>query len=444
MDLGEGIRKAIAKITGKVIDESAVRSLVKDLQRTLIMSDVNVQLVSDLSKRIEQRALKEKPLPGASMNEHVMRVVYEELVKLMGEGRKLELRKQKIMLLGLFGSGKTSSIAKIARYLKQRGLSVGVIAADMTRPAAYEQLQQLAAQVGCDFYGEKGRKAHEVVAEGLRRLRNDVVIIDTSGRNALDAELIDELKKVNDALQPDERILVMSADIGQIARKQAEEFHRAVGLTGVILTKMDGSAKGGGALSAAAASGAKIMFIGTGEKIDDIEEFKAEKYVGRLLGVPDFEALAEKIKAAVPEAAEAKGIPEKFDIQAFYDQLKATKKLGPLKGIFQSMGMVDVPKDVLEESEKKLEEYEAIIASMTKAERADPEMVRKSQSRIERIAKGSGVRPETVRTFLSQFAKMRKIYEQLQSDRGLQKRLEKFMKGGAGGVGMIGKRAGIG
>lgn len=432
MNLGESIRKAIAKITGKVIDESVVRGLVKDLQRALIVADVNIHLVSDLSKRIEQRALKEKPLPGATMNEHVMRVVYEELVRIMGEGRKLEIKKQKIMMLGLFGSGKTTTIAKIARYLKQRGLSVGVIAADVSRPAAFEQLQQLATQVGCDFYGEKGKASWNVVAEGIKKLKNDVIIIDTSGRDALDDVLIDELKKINEVAVPDERILVMSADIGQIAKKQAEEFNSAVGITGIVLTKMDGSGKGGGALSAAAASGSKILFIGVGEKVDDIEEFRPEKFVGRLLGVPDFEALVEKIKAAAPEMAEAKGIPEKFDIQTFYDQLKSAKKLGPLKGLFQSMGLVDVPKDVLEDSEKKLDEYEAIIASMTKAERADPEIVRKNISRIERIAKGSGVKPEAVRAFLSQFAKMKKMFERLQNDRGLQKKLEKFMKGGGG------------
>jgi signal recognition particle subunit SRP54 len=435
MDLGAGIRKAIAKITGKVVDESAVRSLVKDLQRTLIMSDVNVALVSELSKKIEQRALREKPLPGASMNEHVIRVVYEELVKLMGEGRKIDLKKQKIMVLGLFGSGKTTNIGKVARYLKQRGVSVGVIAADMMRPAAYEQLEQLSKQAGCDFYGEKGKKAHEVVANGLKKLKNDVIIVDTSGRSALDGELIDELKRVNDVLQPDEKILVMSADIGQIAKKQTEEFHSAVGITGVILTKMDGSGKGGGALSASAASGTKIMFIGVGEKLEDLEEFKADKFVGRLLGVPDFEALAEKIKAAAPEMAEAKELPERFDVKTFYDQLKAAKKLGPLKGIFQSIGMVDVPKDVLEESEKKFEEYEAIIASMTKSEREDPEIVRKTQSRVDRIANGAGVKPEAVRMFLSQFTKMKKMYEQLQSNKGLQKQLERFMKKGGGSLG---------
>jgi len=431
MDLGAAIRNAIAKITGKVVDEAAVKSLVRDLQRAMIIADINVELVHKISRRIEERALKEKPAPGMSMNEHVTKVVYGELVGLMGEGRKLDLKKQKIMVLGLFGSGKTTQIGKITRYLMHRGMGVGVICADVSRPAAYEQLQQLAEQVGCDFYGEKGKKAWEVVQNGLKHLKNEVIIVDTSGRNALDPELIDELKKVNQILQPDERILVMSADIGQVARKQAEEFHSAVGLTGVILTKMDGSGKGGGALTATAASGAKIIFIGIGEKMEDLEEFNPDKFVGRLLGVPDFEALIEKIKKIAPDM-ETQKPPEKFDVKTFYEQLKMAKRMGPLKGVFQSMGMVDVPKEVLEEGEKKMKEYESIIASMTKAERDDPDIIRKQPTRMTRIALGSGVKPESVRAFLSQFGKMKKLYEQFQKNKGMQKQLERFMKKGKG------------
>jgi signal recognition particle subunit SRP54 len=366
------------------------------------------------------------------MNEHVTRVVYEELTGLMGESRKIALKKQKIMVLGLFGSGKTTQIGKMARYLKHRGMSVGVICADVFRPAAYEQLQQLAKQVGCDFYGEKGKKnAWEVVQNGLKELKNEIIIVDTSGRSALDPELIDELKKVNEALGPDERILVMSADIGQVARKQTEEFHNSVGLTGVILTKMDGSGKGGGALTATAASGAKIIFIGVGEKMEDLEEFSPDKFVGRLLGVPDFEALIEKIKKIAPEM-ETAGPPERFDVKTFYDQLKAAKKMGPLKGVFQSMGLSDVPKDALDQGEKKLDEYEAIISSMTKQERGDPDIIRKQPTRMERIGKGSGTSTEAVRSFLSQFAKMKKMYEQLQKNKGMQKQLERFLKKGKG------------
>jgi len=433
MDLGEGIRKAIAKLTGKaVIDESVVKATLKDIQRSLLMADVNIELVYSLSKKIEERALKERPTPGRSMNEHVSAVVYEELTKLMGEGRKLELKKQRIMMLGLFGSGKTTQIGKVAHYLKQRGLSVGVIAADMMRPAAYEQLEQLSKQVGCTFFGVKGKKAAEVVAEGLKKLKTDVVIIDTSGRDALDNDLTRELKGIDAVAQPEEKILVMSADIGQVARKQAEEFNSSVGLTGVIVTKMDGSGKGGGALSACSVAGTKVIFIGIGEKIDDIEEFNAAKFVGRLLGVPDFEALITKVKAAMLEGMGAGEMPENFDINTFYSQLKAARRMGPLKGVFEAMGMVNVPKDVLEQGKEKMDKYEAVISSMTKSERADPDLLRKNPSRIARIAEGSGVNANTVREFINQFGKMKKLYDQLQKNKGMQKRLERMLKGGKG------------
>ncbi|MCS7109438.1 MAG: signal recognition particle receptor subunit alpha, partial [Candidatus Micrarchaeota archaeon] len=205
MNLGEGIRKALAKITGKaIVDESAIKSMIKDIQRALIISDVNIELVYKLSKQIENRALNEKPIAGRSVSEHVHAIVYEELTKIMGEGRKLELKPQRIMVCGLFGSGKTTQIGKIAYYLKQRGMSVGVIAADMMRPAAYEQLEQISKQVGCNFYGRKGAKASEVVREGLEKLKNEIIIIDTSGRDALDDELIAELKEINEVAKPDE------------------------------------------------------------------------------------------------------------------------------------------------------------------------------------------------------------------------------------------------
>lgn len=430
MDIGQGIRNALAKITGKaVIDKSAVKAMVKDIQRALILSDVNIELVYKLSRRIEERCLNEKPPAGRSMSEHVHAIVYEELTKIMGEGKKLELKPQRIMICGLFGSGKTTQIGKIAYYLKQRGMSVGVIAADMMRPAAYEQLEQLSKQVGCNFYGRKGQniKASDVVKEGLEKLKNEVIIIDTSGRDALDEELIEELKEIDRVANPDEKILVISADIGQVAKKQAEEFNNAVGLTGVIITKMDGSGKGGGALTACATAGVKILFIGVGEKIGDIEEFNPEKFVGRLLGVPDFEALIQKVKAALPEGMEE--MPEEFNIETFYKQLKAARNMGPLKGLFEAMGMVNLPKEVLEQGEQKMDQYEAIINSMTKAERRDPDLIRKNPSRIERISKGSGIPVSTIKEFISQFGKMKKMYEQLQKNKGMQRNLQRMFRG---------------
>jgi len=203
-----------------------------------------------------------------------------------------------------------------------------------------------------------------------------------------------------------------------------------------VVTKMDGSGKGGGALSSVAASGARIAFIGTGEKIEDFEVFDAKKFVGRLLGFPDLEGLLEKVRKAGEESIDAEKIlEEELTIESFYEQLKATKKLGPLKGVFQMMGMVDLPKELMEESEEKLRKYEVIISSMTKEERKNVELVRKNPKRIERIAKGSGTKVEDVRELLSQFEKMRKFLDMFKKNRGLRRQVERFMKSGGGKFG---------
>jgi signal recognition particle subunit SRP54 len=435
MDLGAGLRKALAKITGAaIVDEKVVAELVKELQRVLISNDVNVKLVFELSKRIQDRALKEKPAGGVGAREHVAKVVYDELVTLMGEKYEPRLEKQRILLLGLFGSGKTTSTAKLAKFYRDRGLSIGLICCDTYRPAAYEQVEQLAAKIGVPFYGIKGEKdVKKIVNGGLEHFKDkDVIIVDSSGRDAFDEELQEGLKEIKEAFKPDEKLLVVSADIGQIAKKQAEEFNKVVGITGVFVTKMDGSGKGGGALSSVAASGAKVAFIGTGEKLDDFEVFDAKKFVGRLLGFPDLEALLEKVKKAgmEQEVDAEKLLGEELTIESFYEQLKATKKLGPLKSVFQMMGMVDLPKELMEQSEEKLKKYEVIISSMTKQERKDVELVRKSKERIDRIATGSGTKPEDIKELLSQFEKMKKFLNAFKKNRGLRKQVEKMMKGG--------------
>ena len=314
MDLGSGIRKALAKITGvSVVDENAVRELVKELQRVLITNDVNVKLVFQLTKRIEDRALKEKLLPGLSLREHVVRVVHEELQKILGEKFEPRIGKQKILLLGLFGSGKTTSAGKMAKFYQSKGLKVAVIAADVHRPAAFEQLQQLSEQVKCGFFGIKGEKsAPRIVEKALEELERkyDVLILDSAGRSAFDEELVKELKQVSVMFKPDEKFLVVSADLGQVAGKQAQEFNNAVGLTGVIITKMDGSGKGGGALSSIAVSGARVAFIGVGEKLTDLQVFDSTRFVAQLVGFADLPSLLEKLKEASDEELMQKALEE--------------------------------------------------------------------------------------------------------------------------------------
>ncbi len=436
--LGRKLREALAKLTGRAyVDEGAVKSLIKDLQRVLIASDVNVKLVLSLSKKIEERALKAKKLEGLSLKEHVMRVVYEELVNLMGESYSPRLDKHRVLLCGLFGSGKTTTAAKLAHFYKTKGLSVGLVGADVDRPAAQEQLEQLSKKVGARFYTIKSEKdASKIVEKALRETKEDVLIVDSAGRSAFDEELVGELKSINSTLRPDEAYLVISGDIGQVAGKQAEEFNKAVALSGVIVTKMDGSAKGGGALSAVASTGTKIAFIGLGEKIGDMQVYNAEKFVGRLLGVPDIEGLMEKIREATKGEDVKKLETEELTIDTFYEQLKAAKKMGPLGNVFSMLGAPDVPKEMVQQSEKKLKQYEAMINSMTKAERKNPSLLKSNKTRVTRIADGCGLSEKDVREFLSQFEKMEKMVNKFKRDRGFKKKLEKMMKGGMQGFGI--------
>lgn len=436
MDLGKKLREALAKLTGKpYVDEDAVRALIKDLQRVLISSDVNVKLVQELSKRIEERSLKTKKLEALSLKEHVLKVVYEELVALMGTSYEPRLDKHKILLAGLFGSGKTSTSAKIAHFYKTRGLSVLLIAADVERPAAQEQLEQLAKKVSVNFFTIKGEKnAAKIISAGIKQAKEDVVIVDSAGRSAFDDVLVRELKEINDALKPNETYLVVSADIGQIAGKQAEEFNKITPLSGVIITKMDGSGKGGGALSAVAATGAKTAFIGIGEKMEDLELYKADRFVGRLLGVPDIATLIEKVQKIASEEDIKKMEKEEFTIESFYNQLKAAKKLGPLSNVFGMLGAVDIPKEMMHQGEEKLKKFEAIINSMTVQERKDASLLRKSPARIIRVAKGSGTKEQEVREFLGQFEKMEKMMGMYKHNRGFKAQLEKMMKGGIGNL----------
>jgi signal recognition particle subunit SRP54 len=248
------------------------------------------------------------------------------------------------------------------------------------------------------------------------------------------------LKAVYDALAPDEVFLVMTADIGQVAGKQAEEFKRIVPISGVIVTRMDGSGKGGGALSAVAATGAKIAFIGVGEKTDDFEIYKPDKFVGRLLGMPDLETLIEKVKAIAKEEDIKKLETDELTIETFYEQLKSAKKLGPLGNIFSMLGVSNVPKEMVQQSEEKLKKFESMINSMTKQEKKDPKLIRASKTRVERIAKGSGCSESDVKEFLSQFEKMEKMLKKFKHDRGFRSKMEKMMQGmqGAGGSGNFG------
>jgi signal recognition particle subunit SRP54 len=306
-----------------------------------------------------------------------------------------------------------------------------VVGADIDRPAAQEQLEQLAKKINANFFTIRGEKnAAKIVETALKNAKEDIIIVDSAGRSAFDEKLVGELKEINDALKPDEKFLVVSADIGQVAGKQATEFNTAIGLSGIIISKMDGSGKGGGALSAVAATNAKTAFIGLGERPEDLEIYHADKYVGRLLGVPDIAGLLEKVQKIASVEDMKRLESEAFTIETFYEQLKQAKKLGPLGNVLGMMGAVDVPKEMVHQGEAKMKKFEAMINSMNATERKDATIIRKNNSRITRIAKGSGTTENEVREFLSQFEKMEKMMKMYKNNRGFRSQLEKMMKGG--------------
>jgi len=283
--LGGSLREALRKIAGaSYIDESLIKEIVRDIQRALIQADVNVQLALTITKQLQRRALEDKPPPGMSPREHVVRIIYEELVKILGATREVPLQKQRILLVGLYGQGKTTTAGKLAKFFQKKGLSAGLVAADVHRPAAYDQLKQLAEQINAPFYGEPAAKdAVKIAKAGVKALEGtDVIIVDSSGRHALEPDLIAEIEGVAKAVQADERLLVLDATVGQNGLVQAREFTNAAGVNGVVLTKLDGTAKGGVAVAIANDLKLPIRYVGTGESIDDLVPFSAEEYVDGL------------------------------------------------------------------------------------------------------------------------------------------------------------------
>ena len=426
--LGSSLTSAIKKLfkTG-AIDEAAVKELVRDIQRALLQADVNVQLVLEISKRIEDRALKEKVPPGVSRREHVIKVVYEELTRFVGDKPvplKVEPGKKKIiMLVGIQGSGKTTHAAKLARYFQKRAMKVGLICADTFRPGAYNQLQQLAARTNTPFFGDlKQKDPVKVVREGLKQFSDkDLIIVDTAGRHKEEKDLIKEMKDLEKHVKPDEVIMVIDGTIGQQALAQAKTFHEATPIGAIIVTKLDGSSRGGGALSAVAATGAPIKFIGTGEKIEDIEPFIPSRFVGRLLGMGDLETLLEKVREAeikVPEKKAKAILSGKFTLTDMYEQFEAMKGMGPFRKIFKMLpGMsYDVPEEMLNTAEGRLEKWRVIIQSMRPEEKENPKIL--NSSRVRRVAHGSGTSERDVKDLLKQYVMMRKMLKMFKRKKG--------------------------
>jgi len=433
--LGSSLYEALKKVLrASVVDEAAVKELVLDVQRALLQADVNVKLVLEISKRIEERALKEKVPLGVSRREHVIKVVYEELTRFLGEKPvpiKMEPGKKKvIMLVGIQGSGKTTAAAKLARYFQKRGLKPALICADTYRPGAYAQLQQMANKINISLYGDlKAKDPVKIAINGLKQFNDrDVIIIDTAGRHKEEQELIKEMMMLEKNIRPDEVMLVIDGTIGQQAMVQAKAFNEATPIGSILVTKLDGSARGGGALSAVVATGAPIKFISTGEKIEDIEPFVPSRFVGRLLGLGDLETLIEKVREAevkVPEKKAKAILSGKFTLTDMYEQFEAMKGMGPFRKILKMLpGMsYDIPEDKLNMAEDHLEKWRVIIQSMTPEEKNNPKTF--NASRIKRVARGSGTSEKEVKELLKQYVMMRRMLKTLRR----KKKLPFFGKG---------------
>ncbi|MEM1695303.1 MAG: signal recognition particle protein Srp54 [Desulfurococcaceae archaeon] len=421
----EGLKQAVSRFLKLDKYEDAVNEFIKELQKELIRSDVNVKLVLEISNRIKQKALSETPPPGIPRKHWFISIVYDELLKLLGGDKKPSVRIPRkpwvILLVGLQGSGKTTTCAKLAYYYKLEGYKVGLVAADPYRPAAFDQLKQLGDQIGVPVYGEPGEQdAVGIATRGVDYFVSrgfDTVIIDTAGRHHREETLLEEMKNIYEKVKPNEVILVVDAAMGQQAYSIAKKFHETTPIGSIIITKLDGTAKGGGALSAVAATGAQIKFIGVGEKVEDLEVFKPAKLISRILGLGDIESLVEAVKRAQIEFTE-KDVEQllrgKLNMRLVYRQLLSLKKMGSMRKILQMLPGFElkIPFEVNpKELDEKLEKWIAIINSMTYEELDNPELI--DRSRMKRIARGAGVDVEDVRELIRQYELMKKMLKTL-------------------------------
>lgn len=425
--LQDGLRSAVKKLVGGgIVDEAAIKEFVKSLQRTLLQSDVNVKLVLSLSTKISERALEEKLPPGLPRKDHVVKILYEELSRILGEDTELKFLPNKnnvILLVGIQGSGKTTVTAKLARHFSKKDYRVGVVGADTFRPGALVQLKMLCEKFNVPVYGnEKEKNPIKISSEGIKHFKADdknLILVDTAGRHKEEKGLLKEIQEIN-KLNPDKVLLVIDGTIGQQCFNQAEAFHQAAPVGGIIVTKLDGASKGGGALAAAAATGAKIAYIGTGERVDDLEIFSPTRFVGRLLDMGDLKALLDRVKDLEIEA-DAKKLKRitsgKMTIDDLYYQLEQIKKMGSLKKIMDLVPGLSssVPNKDLDGIEDKMHRWQIIIQSMTRNERQNPDLL--NASRINRIAKGSGTLEKEIKEMMSRYKQTKSV---MKASRGRQ------------------------
>jgi signal recognition particle subunit SRP54 len=448
--LRTGLRSALKKIVGATdINEELIDSICKDVQRSLLQSDVNVRLVISITKNLKERAINEKPPKGLSRKDHIITILYSELAVLLGySGETIKIveksrqsddkvisfkpdKQNIILMLGIQGSGKTTVTAKLARWLTRHGYRVGVIGADTWRPGALTQLKMNCSRINVDVYGEEQNKdAVAIVTGGLEYFRQqgiDIIVIDTAGRHKEETSLLAEMNSMYKVVKPDLVLLVIDGTIGQQAYSQAKAFHEAASVGGIIITKLDGTAKGGGALASAAATSSRVMFIGTGERIDDLEQFSPTRFVGKLLGMGDIKALLEMAKSLEIQADENQTkrlLSGKISIEDFYAQMENVGKMG-FRNVIDSLpglsGMIK--EDDLDVLQGKMEKWRFIIQSMTRKEKKDPDLI--NDSRRKRIARGAGMTEHDIKDLIKQYNNSKTMMKQTKG-RQMQGMLRKF------------------
>lgn len=418
-NLQEKLSRVFRNLAGKGrITEKNVQDAVREVKLSLLEADVNYKVVKEFVDGVLQKALGEEVLKSFTPDQQFIKIVRDELIRIMGERNvplKLVHRPSPIMLVGLQGSGKTTTCAKLAKYLRKEGRNPVLVAADLYRPAAVEQLVKLGSQIGVEVIHDYNKTPVEVVRYAVERVKDsgkDVMIVDTAGRLHIDEEMMEELERIKEILNPDEILLVVDAMMGQDAVNMAKTFDERLNLTGFIVTKMDGDARGGVILSIKYVTGKPVKFIGTSEKLDGLEPFHPDRIASRILGMGDVLSLIEKVERELDQEKmkrqAEKFLKAEFTLEDFKEQLQELKKLG-LTSVLEMLP--GAPKIDVEMSEKELKKIEAIINSMTPEERRNPEIIDASRKR--RIAKGSGTTVQDVNKLLKTYEEMKTLMKRM-------------------------------
>jgi signal recognition particle subunit SRP54 len=425
--LAERLEDAWKKLRGQdKISQSNIQDALKEVRRALLSADVNLQVVKDFVADVETKAQGADVISGVRPDQQFIKIVYDELVQVMGETNVPLAEADKsptvVLMAGLQGTGKTTATAKLALHLRKQNRTCLLVATDVYRPAAIDQLVTLGQQIDVPVF-ELGTGADpvEIARQGIARAKEmgvDTAIIDTAGRLQIDQNMMAELARIKETVQPNETLLVVDAMTGQEAANLTRTFHEQIGITGAILTKLDGDTRGGAALSVRRVSGQPIKFVGVGEKVEALQPFYPDRMASRILGMGDVLTLVEKaqeeIDLADAEKMQEKMLTAKFDFSDFLKQMRLLKNMGSLGGLMKLIpGMGKLSSDQLQQGEAKLKQSEAMINSMTRDERRNPDLLASSPSRRRRIARGSGYQERDVANLVSEFTKMRSLMQQM-------------------------------